>query len=642
MKTAVSHVVRLASLAACLVVARDGQAAASAAPSANPLISSFLFRDAPIEYAMSLLGEMWGRHIVVNDSAKRTLVRTFLKDIDCEAALKAVCQSHNLWYREDPQSGVVFVLSVEEFSRASLFDEKKFVEVVTLAYPRAEDIAAAIQEAYRDVVVYSAPDEDDDDEIGDISRALDRMDQLQDRSSVLEGDAAGQQSYSSSGRGRSSSRRQNENLRGMENIRRFTDDRQRVGQFIDYATRQPGTTTIDASAQGPVGDAAAAPKVVTLGVVFVSIVRRSNTIVLRSSDRNMLAQISDTIRKLDVPKAQVLLEMRVLQLDITDEKERDISFLGAESGHSDALFEGGFSQGMNVRQETGRLALDNLSGLGGHPVFQILSDHYKVRIKLFNQKGKVRTIATPSLLVADYEASRVFIGRETSLLLNQEEKQSVTSGDNPVIVKTVNAEIQRRQVGMSLVITPKIHADGTVTLRVMQERASTDDNNPTKISYGTGENEVNYETIPVNLQIITSSIVAQSGQTVALGGLMQHDESDVVRKIPWVGDIPYLGALFRYTSREISDSELLVLIRPTVIKMPSMAQDAAFDFVRRNVQDGRNLREILGASADARAAKAAARADEPAADADKTLFNQDDDFRWMPRGEDGKGLKIDD
>lgn len=177
------------SIVACLILGGRVSTRAEAEATANPMIKSFMFRDAPIEYAMSMLGETWGRHIVVNSSAKATTVRTFLKDIDCEAALKAVCQGHGLWYREDPQSGVIFVLSVEEFTQTSLFDEKKFVEVVTLSYPRAEDIAAAIHESYRDVVVFTAPDLDNDDEIGDISRALDRMDQLGDRSVVMTGDA---------------------------------------------------------------------------------------------------------------------------------------------------------------------------------------------------------------------------------------------------------------------------------------------------------------------------------------------------------------------------------------------------------------------------------------------------------------------
>ena len=632
MKASRSHVSRLASLA----VALAAQAAAGAAPVAaagSPMIESFMFRDAPIEYAMSMLGETWGRHIVVNRSAKDTTVRTFLRDIDCEAALKAVCQGHGLWFREDPQSGVIFVQSVEEFTQSSLFDEKKFVEVVTLVYPRAEDIAAAIQEAYRDIVVYTAPDEDDDDEIGDISRALDRMDQLQDRSSILGGDATSQQSYSSSGRGRTSSRRSMETTRGMENIRRFTDDRQRAGQYIEYMSRQPGTSTVSIGGTQPGQEESATPKTVTLGVVFASIVRRSNSIVLRSSDRGMLAQIKDTIRDLDVPKAQVLLEVRVLRLDVSDEQDRDLGFLGSESSkHGGTIFEGGFSREMSVVGETGRLALDNMAGLSGHPVFQVLSDHYRIRLNLLDQKGKIRTIATPSLLVADYEASRVFIGKELSVVTDVKESQSVSSGDNPVVTTTVDPTIQRRDVGMSLVITPKIHSDGTVTLRVMQERAEADENNEREVTYGSGEQARSFKTIPVHKQIITSSIVAKDGQTVALGGLMQHDESDTVRKIPWIGDIPWLGALFRYTARDISDSELLVLIRPTVIRMPANAEAATRAFVAENVQDRRNLREAGDAARTVRAENARAAMEDPATAGDRTLFNREQDFEWIPRG----------
>lgn len=621
------------SLVACLIICASGLpircTAASLAVEENPMIASFMFRDAPIEYAMSMLGDAWGRHIVVNDSAKETLVRTFLKNIDCLGALKAICHGHNLWYREDPDSRIIYIQTVDEFTHGGIIDEKKFVEVVTVTYPRCEDIAAALQEAYRDTFIYTAPDQDDDDEIGDISRALDRMDELGDRSTVLEGDSAQSKSTSSSGRGRQSTRNNRENLRGMENIRRYTDNVRNVPTYLDYTTR-PNDVLVQAGTQQPTSvNAGGAPRMVQASLVFASIVRRSNSIVLRSTDREMLRQIKETIKQLDIPKPQVLLEMRILQLDVTDEKDREIDFLVNNQSHTFGSAGAGFSQNLADMQggdgNMGALGIASAMALQDHSVFQLLNNHYQVRLNFLDGKGKVRSLATPSLLVADYEASRVFIGKEMSIVTDVEVTQTTTNGDNPQTVKSYNPTIQRRDVGTALVITPKVHADGTVTLRVMQENAEAGER--TTIDYG---GETTFDTYPIRKQTITSSVVAKDGETIALGGLMQHQTSETLHKIPWLGDIPYFGALFRHVSKDETDSELMVLIKPTVILTPSAAQPATRQFLRDNVRDKGNLHESMEKTRAERQVNADKKLSEENPHGTNTLFDANWRFDWVP------------
>ncbi len=608
-KASISGAGRLALLALVFAAASP-----SVADGSNPLIRSFVFRDAPIEYAMSILAETWGRHIVVNDSAKKVNVRTFLKNIDCLGALKAVCHGHNLWYREDPDSGIIYVQTVEEFTQGGAFAEKKFVEVVTLTYPRCEDVAAAIQEAYRDMVVYTAPDQDDDDEIDDISRALDRMDELGDRSTVLDGDADQQTGSSSSGRSRSSSRRNQQSTRGFENIRRYYDDKESLedrGSQVDFTSEDGSPVKLSPS------------------VVFASIIRRSNSIVLRSSDRETLDQIKETIRQLDIPKAQVLLEVRILQLDVTDEEDREIDFLVNGQSHTYGEGSGGFTRNLTDIQSGdgnfGELGIGSAMAIGNNSVFQLLNNHYKVRLNFLDGKGKVRSLATPSLLVADYEASRVFIGKEMSIVTDVEVTQTTTNGDNPQTTKSVNPTIERRDVGTALVITPKIHADGTVTLRVMQENAEAGE--ATVVDYG---GETTFTTYPIKKQTITSSIVAKDGETIALGGLMQHQVTETLHKIPWLGDIPWLGALFRHTSRDEADMELMVLIKPTVIMSPAGASEATRGFLRENMRDKVNLHEAMGQTRQKRAENADSLLKEENPEGEKTLINEKRDLNWIP------------
>lgn len=585
--------------------------------SAPPVLSSFMFRDAPIEYAMSILGEAWGRHIVVNDSAKPVMVRIFLKDIDCLAALKAVCHGHGLWYREDPESGIIYVVTLDEFTKGDAFSEKKFVEIVNLVYPRCEDIAAAVQEAYRDMVVYMAPDQDDDDDIGDISRALERMDELADRSTILEGNGSSTRASSrSSGRGRSSSRRSNQSQRGMENVRRYYDDIERIGQRntqVEFMPKQnaPGEVRPDD-----------APRTLRPSMVFASIVRRSNSIVLRSSDREMLAQIKDTIRRLDIPRSQVLLEVRVLQLDVSDAKDRELGFLLNGSSHAYGTVEGGFSKNMAVKPDGLDIAESAL--YSNHSVFQLLNKHYSIRLNMLDSKGKVRALATPSLMVADYEASRIFLGTTRYVQTGFTAGSSLVS-DGIGSQSATTSNFEERNIGTALVITPKVHTDGTVTLRIMQENSTAQEERAVSTSAGTF-----YET-PIKRETITSSIVAKNGETIALGGLMQHEESDTLYKIPWIADIPYLGALFRHKARNETDYELVVLIKPTVVLTPSAAARASGEFLRDNVQDGRNLHEAMERTRALRRENAARKLSTPEPAGTNTVVNADLDIDWMPK-----------
>ncbi|MCR5751866.1 MAG: hypothetical protein K6G91_07880 [Kiritimatiellae bacterium] len=605
----------------------------------NPRLASFMLRDAPVEYAMSMLAEAWGRHIVVNSSAKPVVVRTFLRDIDCLGALKAVCHGHGLWYREDPESGVMYILTLDEFTKGGAFSEKKFVEVVTLAYPRCEDIAAAIQEAYRDMIVYTAPDQDDDDEIGDISRALERMDELANRSTVLEGDGSSMQSSRSSGRGRSSSRRNSQSQRGMENVRRYYDDIER----IDKRNSQ-----VDFLPQGESG--CDAPKELKPSMVFASIVRRSNSIVLRSSDREMLSQIKETIRQLDVPRAQVLLEVRVLQLDVTDAKDRELGFLVNGASHTYGQTDFGFSKNLSVRdmmynvtgsKDSGEgdikynvaknTIATELSGLDiaesalypNHSVFQLLNSHYQLRLNMLDSRGKVRALATPSLMVADYEASRIFLG-VSRYVQTGFSAGTTLMGDGIGSQSATTASFEERNIGTALVITPKVHTDGTVTLRIMQENSTAEEVNPVETAAGTF-----YEQ-PIKKETITSSIIARDGETIALGGLMQHEESESLFKIPLLGNIPLLGSLFRHKIKSEGDYELVVLIKPTIVLTPSGANKATLDFLRDNLQDRRNLHEAFEKTRGARRESADRKLAEENPEGTNTVINTKMDLEWMP------------
>lgn len=523
---------------------------------AVPRLRSLMVREAPVEYAMWILSGAWGRHIVVTDAAKPIAVRAFLQDIDCMSALKAICRAHGLWYREDPESGVLYVETLEEYVGNASRDSHKFVDVVTVVYPRAEDIAASLEQVFNDMVVYNAPEEDDGDPASDIDRALDRMDQLSDRATMVEDDAA------SSGGSSSRRSRRNSNLTGLDNVRDYYRDMDRLNR--------DNATIVSEGADGE-------PRAASPSVVFVAVARDVNAILLRSSDRATLQQVREVIAQLDRPKPQVLLEVRILSLDVTDEEDRQLDLLfGSGDG---APLKGGFVGGYDNGPVGGlTTAMDSLGTFNANAAaLQYLSERLSLRLKWLDERGKVRRLATPNLMVSDYEASRIFVGKETSIILSVETSTTFTGTETATPTTSTTADIERADIGTTLVITPKIHADGTCTIRILQENA--EEGNAKNMSYGPDAERIEYQTTDVIKQSIVSTIVAKSGQTLALGGLVSRVESDTVARVPLLADIPWLGPLlFERKNREKAVEELIVLVRPHVILTPGDAQRVSHGF----------------------------------------------------------------
>ena len=493
-----------------------------------------MVREAPVEYAMWVLSNAWGRHIVVTDAAKPISARVFLQNIDCMSALKAICRAHGLWYREDPDSGVIYVETLEEYVGNASRDSHKFVDVVTVVYPRAEDIAASLEQVFNDMVVYNAPEEDDGDPASDIDRALDRMDQLSDRATMVEDDAA------SSGGSSSRRSRRNSNLTGLDNVRDYYRDMDRLNR--------DNATIVSEGADGE-------PRAASPSVVFVAVARDVNAILLRSSDQATLRQVREVIAKLDRPKPQVLLEVRGSPI---------------QGG-----FVGGYDNGPIGGLTT---AMDTLGTFNSNAAaVQYLSEKLSMRLKWLDSNGKVRRLATPNLMVSDYEASRIFVGKETSIILSVESSTTFTGTETATPTTSTSAEIDRTDIGTTLVITPKIHADGTCTIRILQENA---EEGPSKnMSYGPEAERIEYQTTDVIKQSIVSTIVAKSGETLALGGLVSTIDEETTARVPLLADIPWIGPLlFERENKTKTIEELIVLVRPHVILTPAEAQRVSHGF----------------------------------------------------------------
>jgi general secretion pathway protein D len=164
--------------------------------------------------------------------------------------------------------------------------------------------------------------------------------------------------------------------------------------------------------------------------------------------------------------------------------------------------------------------------------------------------AKANILSTPNLMTLDNEEARIVVGQNVPFITGQYTNTGGgTTPANPF------QTIVRQDVGLTLRVRPQISEGGTIKMQIAQE-----------ISTLVGAT-LNNPTGPVtNKRSIDTTVMADDGSIIALGGLIQDVYEGGVEKIPFLGDIPYLGALFRYDSRKRVRSNLIVFLRPEVMR----------------------------------------------------------------------------
>ncbi len=284
----------------------------------------------------------------------------------------------------------------------------------------------------------------------------------------------------------------------------------------------------------------------------VSIVPDSrNNALLVFATFEQFKRIREVVQALDLPLAQVVIEATIVEVDVND----NLSF-GVQSFLNRA--------NVNIRSSTTTAPTDpgtagffgSFASIGGSSTDIVLTALESVT--------DVRIISSPYLTVLDGSSARLSIGDQVPFLTSSTDAQ--TDGTT-----TTTNEIEIRDTGVILEVTPSIGADNSVLLNIVQEVSSVAPSGA----------EINDLTPTIQQRTITSDIVVQSGRTALLGGLIQDSQIDVTTGVPIVSDIPVVGELFKQTSNDIARTELLVMITPRVIRKPSQ-----LDNITRQLREG--------------------------------------------------------
>ncbi|WP_341305029.1 type II secretion system secretin GspD [Pseudomonas sp. TMP25] len=281
-----------------------------------------------------------------------------------------------------------------------------------------------------------------------------------------------------------------------------------------------------------------------------------NALVLLA-EPDVVATLEDIVRQLDVPRAQVMVEAAIVEVsgDISDALgvQWAVDARGGSGGLGSTNFSGtGLSVGRVLQAiQDNKNDVDNntLSNLPDGAIIGLGTDSFGVLVTALSANSKSNLLSTPSLLTLDHQKAEILVGQNVPFQTGS----FTTSGsgaDNPFTT------IERQDIGVTLKVTPHINDGASLRLEIEQEISSIA---PT--SQG-----VNAVDLITNKRSIKSTILAENGQVIVLGGLIQDDVTQADSKVPLLGDIPLLGRLFRSTKETRIKRNLMVFLRPTVIR----------------------------------------------------------------------------
>jgi len=178
----------------------------------------------------------------------------------------------------------------------------------------------------------------------------------------------------------------------------------------------------------------------------------------------------------------------------------------------------------------------------------------------FNSDGDANVLSTPNLLTLDNEEAKIIIGQNVPFPTGSYASTSGSVGVNPFTT------VERKDVGLTLRVRPTINENGTVRMTIFQETSTVDQNS---LSNPNGPT--------TNKRSIESSVLVEDGGLVMLGGLLSDTYNNNIEKVPLAGDIPVLGNLFKNENRTRSKSNLMMFLRPAVMRDGASSEAFAYD-----------------------------------------------------------------
>ena len=292
----------------------------------------------------------------------------------------------------------------------------------------------------------------------------------------------------------------------------------------------------------------------------------TNSLII-TADTDEMAALEAVIARLDIRRAQVLVEAIIVEMEIVEGRELGLQWLfandsglygsnistsGAQQGRNATIAqaiipEDSASEDIGVRDLAGALSQVPGTTFGWGVVDQGLT--MTTILNALESQGNANILSTPSLLTLDNEEAFITVGQQVPFVTGSYTNTGAANG-----VANPFQTIQRENVGVTLQVTPQINEGDSVVMDIVQEVSSI------------SQQVLSASDVITNERKIETKVLAKDGDIVVLGGLVKDDIQDSQQGVPLLSDIPVLGRLFRSDVVSVTKSNLLVFIRSTIIR----------------------------------------------------------------------------
>jgi len=354
-------------------------------------------------------------------------------------------------------------------------------------------------------------------------------------------------------------------------------------RFLEYADAETMANSLKAQIQGitQAATGSAAPGGTSSSNLSNSVSiwadKATNALVV-SAPPKIMEQIMAIVDTLDIRLANVKLEAIVVEVSASKSAELGANWAlygNANANVPAAVFNGGSTPITSVASAA---LTNNFSAIPSGTtlgVGRIIDSgvSFAAILHALQEDGNTNIISTPSITTQDNKEAKIEVTQQVPLITGQYTSTGTSTGTTTGSTGTVNpfTTIQRQDVGTKLHITPKISKGGTITLKIAQESSS--------LSQQTGD----AGSLITNKRSIETQVLVDDGQTIILGGLLDDKVTEGASRVPLLGSIPLIGHLFKSSNSKKSKTNLLVFIKPTVMRnaiQASYETNSKYNFVR--------------------------------------------------------------
>jgi general secretion pathway protein D len=274
----------------------------------------------------------------------------------------------------------------------------------------------------------------------------------------------------------------------------------------------------------------------------------ANAVVVNAPP-GLIDSLKDVVAKLDVRRAQVLVE--ALIVEVNNEVANDLGVIWGTGNITDLNGSGGIGA-VNTLGRLSPFATDPTTGRITGPSGGLTLGYYtggtlQAAIRALSTNTKANVLSTPTIVAIDNEPATLLVGQNVPFKTGQS-TSAASSTTNPFVT------IERKDIGTSLEITPRINQGNTLTLDIKQKVESI-------TAAVTGASD-----LVTNKREITTKVLMRDDQILVLGGLISDNQSENKEKVPVLGDLPLIGKLFSSTSSTRTKNNLMVFIRPVILR----------------------------------------------------------------------------